>query len=1238
MLHPLEQKLVALRRQARPLAALRGLCITATVLAVAMIALGTLDFVVRFQDRGVRLIATFVVFGTWGWAMYRHFITALRPRLGNAELAALVERRFPALGDRLQSAVEFLRTADDDAAAGSVALRQTVVAQATAEAEPLDFSAVLDWRPTIYAGLIMGTLVTVIFVLAFLSPAAIQTAFVRLANPFNDAPWPRTTHLLIRRPVERIARGQDFEIAAVDARGARLPAEVRIEYRLEGPDGVTVEETERMRFVGDAMVARRENVTRPFSYRVEGGDDRSMPWLDVEVVEPPAVESVSILLTPPAYTGWPVRESDRHIRAPVGTVAHIEGLATKPLESARLCLEGGQRIDAQLDDNGREFRVEFTVERSGVYWFHLIDRDGFSSNGNGNDRWEIVAVADAAPTVLVERPTANLFVTPQATAPVRVSAKDDLAIAEVSLVFRASDSSPESRLTLYASPQAVPRQSTWDSPGESRAVDYRWNLSPLNLKPGTQLTFFATASDYRPQTGKSESRRLIVVTADELRDRIADREKLIVAELDRTLKMQHAVREQVEALRIRLGESRRLDRSDVDRMQAAEHSQREVAQLLAPLGEGVPVHAAALVADLENNGIDNTDTQRRIESLIDELRRLDREVTPPLGRDLTAAVKAVQVARENRDESAATADGIARDLTTATERQQTIIAALQRQIDDLTRRAGYRRLHREIAELLRDQEETSVRTSEVGRRTLTRELRDLSAQDAADLKAATSRQLELARRLDRIVQEATRTNVELRTADAAAADLVADALRETQRLGISGQMRDAGDRIERNQIGQAAIAQKQIALNLQDVLDILADQRRQASGELSVEQLAKLDGNVKKLRIRQQEALEEAIRLDGLERSEGGLSRSQTLAVRDLARLQRELQTGAAQLGERLVGVRAFRLALAGAAGDMRQAADAFDRRQIGELPQAAQRCALRRLDLVVEAMKPEKTSETEKKDSNNGGANGADKNAGRQGGVQTVAELKLLKFMQQEINLRTETLQQSMVAGALTDEQRREFSELSEQQERLVEIVSESLQAGESQEEQKTTPPKIKPISFSKDDEEQWKRELDAAAEKESDNPMVEIARRMRETQQRLARQDSGVGTQQLERQIVDDLDRLIERAGKQSAGQSQPGASKPQPSSRTPTDPSKTGSSGGNKPGGKTAATGTQRPPGENVTRKPDAAETRAAIKRLWGTLPEREREQMMQSAVEEFTPKYELMIEDYFRRLSEEKARPE
>ncbi len=96
------------------------------------------------------------------------------------------------------------------------------------------------------------------------------------------------------------------------------------------------------------------------------------------------------------------------------------------------------------------------------------------------------------------------------------------------------------------------------------------------MPPGSQVAFFATATDYHGQTAKSEPRRLIVVTPEELQQRIAGRQELILAELARVLKMQRDGRGQVTALEIRLGELRRLEPIDLDRLQAAELNQRQV--------------------------------------------------------------------------------------------------------------------------------------------------------------------------------------------------------------------------------------------------------------------------------------------------------------------------------------------------------------------------------------------------------------------------------------------------------------------------------------------------------------------------------------------------------------------------------------------------------------------------------------------------------------------------------------
>ena len=53
----------------------------------------------------------------------------------------------------------------------------------------------------------------------------------------------------------------------------------------------------------------------------------------------------------------------------------------------------------------------------------------------------------------------------------------------------------------------------------------------------------------------------------------------------------------------------------------------------------------------------------------------------------------------------------------------------------------------------------------------------------------------------------------------------------------------------------------------------------------------------------------------------------------------------------------------------------------------------------------------------------------------------------------------------------------------------------------------------------------------------------------------------------------------------------------------------------------------------KQPEKGDVNELVKELWGHLPERSREQMMQSFSEEFLPKYEREIQQYYRRLSEE-----
>ncbi len=868
-----------------------------------------------------------------------------------------------------------------------------MIAQAAAEIQGIEFADVLDRRPTFRAAALLAAACLLAGGLIAIEPVGAEISVTRLLNPLGNTTWPRTTNLAIRQAPDRVARGQAFQIEVVDQYGARLPAEVRIHYRAEAADGKVAEESGQMRFAdgkGDtsnlceapsgpfrqiglipfsvpfSVIARRENVQQPFSYRVEGGDDRSMPWSDVEVVDPPAVESLSIRLVPPAYTGWPAVESPRHIRALVGTRVEIAGRATKPLRSAELCLEGGRRIPARLGDDGLSFTVgttaavgtpsspavgaavapppptEFVVEKSGSYWFELTDDEGLQ--GGGDDRWEIHAVADAPPVVSIQQPAANLLVTPRAVVPVRVSAKDDLAVRDVTLVFRAGDAGPERTVPLWTGgPQASPAPAAEGFPSPARRQPH--GRLPLGTGPagpaaghpgdlprdGQRLS----AAD-RPQRAAATYRGHARRTARPARRaRKTDRRRVGAGGRDAAGVPQSgpvavAILPAVLASRLR--------RSDVDQLQAAEHAQQDVAQLLTSRSEGLPMHVTALLADLENNRIPAGDVQRRMAGLLEELDRLGRDRLPMIGRELTAARKTAQADREvgagkgDRSNLPERPGGgfaqigpvpfsgrVSASLLAAAGQQDAVIAALEQWLRQLARWDSYGRFHRELAQLLREQEELTRRTADVGRRTLAQDLRDLGPQDAAGLNVAAATELDLARRLDRTLQEMEQAAGQLRPGDPLAADTVLDALDQARRLGVAAEMRTAGAEIGQNQIGQAAAGQKQIAQDLQEVLDILAN--RQAEAARLVKRLRQVESDLSALE-QQQAGL--AKQIDAKTEAGGNEARRELerLAV-EQQRLRQEAERLARQL-ERLQSDRA-----AAAAG---QAAE--------EMDQAGQRAA----------------------------------------------------------------------------------------------------------------------------------------------------------------------------------------------------------------------------------------------------------------------------------------------------------
>lgn len=145
--------------------------------------------------------------------------------------------------------------------------------------------------------------------------------------------------------------------------------------------------------------------------------------------------------------------------------------------------------------------------------------------------------------------------------------------------------------------------------------------------------------------------------------------------------------------------------------------------------------------------------------------------------------------------------------------------------------------------------------------------------------------------------------------------------------------------------------------------------------------------------------------------------------------------------------------------------------------------------------------------------------------------------------------------------------------------------------------------------------------------DPLTRIARQMRDVERRIAKQDTSRNTQRAQEQIVTDLNRMIEELQKQCQ-QCQGGQC------------NKPGSSAGNQ-ASSSAAQSASRPSSQSTKRlgqadavRAEATDRQEMLKAIWGQLPDRDRERLVSPDSIRFLPQYEKLIEDYYRRLAEER----
>ncbi|MCU0960740.1 MAG: DUF4175 domain-containing protein [Pirellulaceae bacterium] len=1268
------QRVRHVARRARRLVRLHGAGWFVTLVVLAALGLGYSDYWLRLEDPGVRLISSIVLGLVIAWSGHRFVWGAWRYRCTDLHAARRIERRFPALGDVVSSAVAFSTQAAEDDTAGSWELRRTVMDQAAAALAPVDCDACLSRRRTLRAVAMAVAMITTVLVLSVAHPSAVGLAARRLLQPWGVEAWPHRHQLVFTTAPARIAAGQDFEVEVIDARG-RLPDVVQIHYWFDGDDVSSVE-THTMQPLGDKLTHRLTHVTRGLRYRATGGDDVRMEWHAVQVMEPPRVITHDLHLTPPTYTGLPPSAATGHFRALQGTRVAVRLRVNKPLRAARLETTAmgtpSAALPMRLDEDRLGCTLEPTaastweVERSGSYWFRFVDEDELESGVQ--ERWDVAVINDLPPVVTLRQPAADLLLTARATVTLAAEVKDDLAIRSVGLDFhgvRASVPGAAQRVELWSGPEQLsPAAAPTAADGEDgvhRAVTYDWDLSLIpGLEPGTELEYRLVAADYRPQEGAGATRRITILSPEEHDERLMQRQAEILAQIAEVARMQEQNSDQTGQLAGALRAAQQIGRADVDQLQGAELNQRQIDQRLVHPADGLAAQVAELLRDFERNRVDHPRMAQQLRRLETALQDVGDTLLTQIRRQLLAALKTARDVvqdgpPEGQPPAGPAAAALADLLADVQADQAEVVRALQQWLGELSQWDNVRRLTRDAGRLRRDQEEIRQRTDQLRAATLSKDVRELPEDLQADLSRMSEQQQAVARRWDAWSERLREADTRMAATAPHSANPLTAARQMLERLPISSGMRDAARDVSANRLGQAVDRQDETIRQLQQVQDRLAQREAPSRMEMA-DRVAALAAGIPELLARQQRLEQQTRELHEVRPSPDAAADAWRAMLAGLVNEQAAVGEAVSELQQRSADITALAIVFQTAAEAATQAAGRLRADETGPVTWSWQQQVSHELQQVLAVLADASAAPPAAPDAQPAATETAADESIQQDPA-LLLQLKVVRMLQQELQRRTAALEEITRAAPAWDAQHVQLQQmLARRQDALADVLTRlgaPPSAPEVAPNESSAPPAAAPDRPDRDVsppsapaiDQQLLDDLsaagerdtgapgstaeDAAAAKRAADPLPRIAEQMRTVAQRVRRREIAEPTQVAQHQIVLSLTELIDALAAQQAatGAAEAMVDRDAGPDQQRDDPAATGAQ---------AAQEAAQPPADGQPAAARPADLARAVQDMWGHLPERYRRQVQNVDAVEFLPAYRTLIEDYYRRLSESRAR--
>jgi len=464
---------------------------------------------------------------------------------------------------------------------------------------------------------------------------------LRLINPTNEYLSIPPYMFEVHPGNVKLLKGETLKIK-VRYSGPALKACVLQSWR---PEHKTARVSAIMRQGESFYIQNLKEVRHNLIYRLKGapfnnlaleGHIYSRPF-KITVLTPPAVKTLDLTVTPPAYTRHPALRLQRNVgdfSALPGSRVQIKITATKPVRFASFLFENGKALP--LTVSGGRINGRFTVNQPQKYQIVLQDTSG--SHNQNPITYQIGLLKDEAPFVEINKPGEDVESRLDASLLLRLTADDDYGLSKLFLHYQIL-----SQYTLIRQdtswkklPLALRLKATLH-----KKLDYLWNFDKLPLSFGNELRYFASAVDNNSVTGASVGKsRVYSVRFPSLEEVFGAANKQQDEEQDKLKEVRRRAKELKEALTKIDREMKRIKKVDWEKKQRLSKAVKRQQTLEKKVAE-IRKNLNEILNKLENKQLISEEALEKYGKLQQLLQQV---MTPELQKTLSKLQEAVDKA------------------------------------------------------------------------------------------------------------------------------------------------------------------------------------------------------------------------------------------------------------------------------------------------------------------------------------------------------------------------------------------------------------------------------------------------------------------------------------------------------------------------------------------------------------------------------------------------------------------